>query len=278
MFMVDRVSAGRIGFIEYREQYQGGGAYSNTFVVLDLTTGQKTEIDRFGLSAATFHGGGSGPRRPAGAMALGPDLVAWTRLVEGPGGTVTGELRVAPIADPAASRLVATSVEWVRPLAVDSHRLVYVLGGTSADTLHVRDVESGTDKVIATGPVGNTSLGAIPGFDFGAVSGDWLVWLENAKAPTTTAHAVSLLSGAQRALEVGGSGCVGPTAGTRYFAWTCSKQSTSEPQPLTILDSKTLDPVKPIPLGTGVGTIAIDDGLLWFNVIADNRTVTFFRP
>ncbi|MEK6206991.1 MAG: hypothetical protein AABM32_05060 [Chloroflexota bacterium] len=278
MFLVDRVSAGRIGFIEYREQYQGGGAYSNIFVVLDLTTGRKTEIDRFALTAATYHGGGGGPRRPTGTMALGPDFVAWTRLVEGPGGTMTGELRVAPVADPAASQLVARSAEWLRPLAIDAHRLVYVLGGTTADTLHVRDVESGTDKVIATGPVGNTSLGAVPGWDFAAVSGDWLVWLENAKAPTTTAHAMSLVSGDQRTVDVGGSGCVGPSAGTRYFTWTCSKQSASDPQPLTILDAKTLDLVKPIPLGTGVGTIAMDDGLLWFNVVGSGRTVTFFRP
>jgi hypothetical protein len=278
MFMVDRVAAGRLGFIEYREQYQGGGAYSETFVVVDLTTGQKSEIDRFALTAATYRGGGSAPRRPVGTMALGIDLVAWTRLVEDPGGTITGELRVASITNPAASQLIASSVVWIRPLAVDGHRLVYVLGGSGADTLHVRDLESGADRVIATGPVGNTSLGAIPGFDFAAVSGDWVVWLENAKSPATTAHAVGLVSGEQRALDVGGSGCVGPTAGTRYFAWTCSKQSTSDPQPLTILDAKTLAPVKPIPLGTGVGTIAVDEGLLWFNVVDSGRTVTLFRP
>ena len=279
MFMVNRVSSGRIGFSEYRAPYQGGGAYSETFVVVDLGSGQRTEIDRFALTAASYRGGGAAPRRPVGAMALGPDHVAWTRLVEGPGGSVTGELRIARLNDPSASRVIASSTEWVRPLSLDAQRLVYVLATKTAESLHVIEVSSGVDKIVATGAVGNTVLGEIPGWDFAVVSGDWLVWLENAKSPTTTAHALNLVSGEQRALDVGGSGCVGPSAGTRYFAWTCSKQSSSDPQPLTILDAKTLAPVKPIPLGTGVGTTAIDDGLMWFNVVdSSHRTVTLFRP
>ena len=278
MFMVDRVSSGRIGFGEYRESYQGGGAFSETFVVIDLGSGHKTEIDRYAMTAASYRGGGAAPRRPVGAMELGPNHVAWTRLVEGSAGAVTGELRIAPLNDPSASRVIASSAEWVRPLSLDAQRLVYVLAAKTEESLHVLDVSSGVDKVVATGAVGNTVLGEIPGWDFAAISGDWLVWLENAKAPTTTAHAMNLVTGDQRTLDVGGSGCVGPTAGTRYFAWTCSKQSTSDPQPLTILDARTLDPVKPIPLGTGVGTIAIDDGLLWFNTIGSGRTVTLYRP
>ena len=138
------------------------------------------------------------------------------------------------------------------------------MGGQTEDQLRVREITSGVEMVVATAPVRNTGVFGGPGIDRAVVSGDWAVWIDEAKAPTTSARALSLVSGERRALDVGGSGCVGPTAGSRYFAWTCSRQPTSNLQPLTILDAKTLAPVMPIPLDTGVGTIAVDDGLLWF--------------
>src|SRR5258708_11334829 len=95
-----QVVAGRAAMIEYREPVQGGGAYSDDFTVVDLSTGKATAIDRFAMSPATFRGGGGRPRRPAGSIVLGPDRVAWTRLTEGPGGSGTGQLRVAPLAAP----------------------------------------------------------------------------------------------------------------------------------------------------------------------------------
>jgi hypothetical protein len=276
MFMVDRVAAGRIGFIEYRETYQSGGAYSEAFVAVDLASGQKTEIDRFALSAATYRGGGGGPRRPAGAMTLGPDHVAWTRLVEGPGGTVTGELRIAPLTDPKASQVVTASTEWVRPLDLDSQRLVYVLGGKTEDTLHVRDVQSGADKVIASGAVGDQQRGEVPGFGYAAVSGDWAVWLDGLKGTSPSGHALNLVTGEGRVLKVAGSSCSGVSGGSRYFVWACGR--SDDPRDSLIVDAKTLDTVRPIPAGTGVGLIASDDGLLWFSVPGSGRTVTLFRP
>jgi hypothetical protein len=276
MFMVDRVSSGRIGLVEYREPVQGGGAYSEVFVVVDLASGQKIEIDRFSLSAATYHGGGGGPRRPVGAIVLGPDHVAWTRLVEGTDGSVIGELRIAPLADPKTSQLVATTGDWLRPLDVDGHRLVYVLGGKTEDTLHVRDLNRATDKVLATGAVGNTARGEVPGFDYAAVSGDWAVWLDDLKVASTKAHALNLASGDERALEVGGSQCSGVSAGARYFVWACGK--SDDPRDSLIIDAKTLDRVQPIAGSTGVGIVATADGLLWFNVTGNSRTVTLFTP
>lgn len=277
-FMLEKVSAGRIAFMEYREPYQGGGAYSENVLVVDLSTGQKIEMDRFSLSAATYRGGGGAPRRPVGSVVLGPDHAAWTRLVEGAGGSVSGVLRIAPLSDPASVQTIASSSEWVAAIGLDSRRLVYIVGGKTEDQLRVRDISSGIDTLVATAPVSNTAVFGGPGMDYAVVSGDWAVWFEDPKTPTTSARAVNLVSGEQRPLDVGGSGCVGPTAGSRYFAWTCSKQPTSNLEPLTILDATTLAPVKPIPLGTGVGTIAMDDGLLWFNVIDSSRTVTLFRP
>src|SRR5437867_5913665 len=73
-----QVVAGRVALIEYREPFQGGGAYSEDFTIIDLSTGKTTLIDRFGLSSATYRGGGGGPRRPVGHMVIGPDHVAWT--------------------------------------------------------------------------------------------------------------------------------------------------------------------------------------------------------
>ena len=275
-FMMDRVSGRRIGFIEYRETYQSGGAYSDVFVVVDIASGQKTEIDRFALSAATYRGGGGGPRRPVGTITLGPDHVAWTRLVEGPGGTVTGELRIAPITDPTASQVVTTSSEWVRTLDLDSQRLVYVLGGKTEDTLHVREVQSGIDKVVATGAVGDQQRGEMPGFDYAAVSGVWAVWLDGLKATSPSGHALNLVTAEERVLKVAGSSCSGVSGGSLYFVWACGRADV--PRDSLIVDAKTLDPVRPVPADTGVGLIASDDGLLWFSVPGSGRTVTLFRP
>src|SRR5205814_3715746 len=115
---------------------------------------------------ATYRGGGGAPRRPAGSIVIGPDRAAWTRLIEGPGGSVTGELRVARLVDPERSTPIASSMEWVAPLAVDDHRLLYVLGGKADDQLHVRDLDTDADRVVVTGAVGDVQRdGAIPGFN-----------------------------------------------------------------------------------------------------------------
>jgi hypothetical protein len=278
MFMVDRVANGRVGFIEYRAPYQGGGAYSNDFVVLDLASGVKTEIDRFALSAATYRGGGGGPRRPVGAIVLGPDHVAWTRLVEGSGGSITGELRIASLADPAEQQLVATSSEWIRPLDIDAERLVYVLGGRTEDALHVRDIATGADRVLLTGAVGDTVRGVIPDFDQAAVSGDWAVWLTDPKNFASKGQALNVRTGERRDLETGGSSCYGVSAGTRYFAWGCGKSSDAAAPPVLVIDAKTLEPLATLPSGIGVGVDATGDGLIWFNVNGSSRTVTLFRP
>jgi hypothetical protein len=276
MFMVDRVSSGRIAFIEYREPYQGGGAYSNVFVVLDLARGDKKEIDRFALSAATYRGGGGAPRRPVGAMALGPDHVAWTRLIEGPGGSITGELRMASLLDPVRSDVVATSAEWLRPIDLDEHRLVYVVGGKTEDALHVRDVVTGADRVALTGPVGDTVRGEIPAFDQAAVSGDWAVWMVDPKTITSKGQAFNLRTGERRDLEVKGSSCYGVSAGARYFVWGCGKPN--DPTDALVIDAKSLAPVAPVPPAVGVDLAASGDGLLWLNVSGSSRTVTLFRP
>jgi len=271
-FSGGRVANGRVALLEYREPFQGGGAYSVDFTVVDLATGTATAIDRFAMTSATYRGGGSNSRRPNASIVLGADRVAWTSLVEGPGGSVTGELRVASLADPARATLIAASAEWIGPLGLDAHRLLYVLGGKTEDELHLRDLDSGADKVVVAGAVGDQQReGGIPGFNAAVLSGDWAVWLDTPRsAAAGMIRAVNVVSGGVRTIDAGGSSCSQVTAGTRYVAWYCS------PSVNGIRDVETLEPAREVPVG--VAPEASDDALLWFTVVPSGRTVTLFRP
>ncbi|HEV2010692.1 MAG TPA: hypothetical protein VGS17_06655 [Candidatus Limnocylindria bacterium] len=283
MFMQQRVAAGRIALLEYREPFQGSGAFSVKVVVVDLSSGRATTVDEYALTSATYHGGGGGPRRPWSALTLGPDRIAWTRLIEGPGGSITGELEIASLTDPTPHQAIASSGEWIAPLAIDATRLVYVVGGKTEDQLHVRDVASGGDTIVARATVGNTAVVGSPGIDYAAVSGKWAVWPESATAPTAkgapsfsaTIHALDLTTRAERTFDAGGAYCPRITAGSRYFAWYCG--SLAEPNP-QLYDAATLQPATAVPPGVGVGAVAADDGVIWFNLVPNGRTVTLFRP
>jgi hypothetical protein len=281
MFQAERVASGRMALVEYREPVQGGGAFSEVVIVTDLVTGAKIEMDRFSLSAATYRGGGGAPRRPVTALALTADRVAWTRLVEGPAGTWMGELRLASIADPRAQQVIASSSEWIQPIALDSHRLVYIMGGQTEDQLRVREITTGVEMVVATAPVRNTSFFGPPGIDRAAVSGDWAIWIDEAivVGDTTQAVAVNLTTGERRALDPAGTGCDSVTAGSRYFAWSCAK-SNGAGEPYIVLDAKTLSRVPLARQGLSYGLVAVDDVLVWLTALngGAGRTVTLYRP
>jgi hypothetical protein len=267
-----QVVAGRVAFIEYRAPFQGGGAYSEDFTVIDLSTGKTTAIDRFALSSATYHGGGGGPRRPVGRTVLGPDHVAWTRLIEGPGGSITGELRVTTLADPARTKVIGSSVEWISPLSVDAHRLLYVVGSKTLDQLRLVDLATGADRVIASAALpADIQATPLPGLDRAALSGDWAIWTDSPRASDGMLRAVNVASGAQRTIEMGGSSCTEPSLGTRYIAWFCAGGVVG------MLDPKTLEPLTTKPAGIGVAPIASDDALLWFDLSTNPRRVVLFR-
>jgi hypothetical protein len=267
------VVAGRVALIEYRELYQGGGAYSEDFTVIDLSTGKTIAIDRFALSSATYRGGGGAPRRPVGRMVLGLDRVAWTRLVEGPGGSVTGELRVAPLADPSNVKIVGSSAEWISPLSLDTRRLLYVLGSKTVDELRLVDLATGTDRVIASAALPtDVQVTPLPGLDRALLSGDWAIWLDSPRATDGSLRAVNTVSGVARTIAMGGSSCTEPSIGTRYIAWYCAAGVVG------ILDPKTLDPLATKPAGIGVAPIASDDALLWFDLSTNPRHVVLYRP
>lgn len=268
-----QVVAGRVALIEYREPFQGGGAYSEDFTVVDLSTRKATAIDRFALSSATYRGGGGGPRRPVGRIVLGPDRVAWTRLVEGPGGSVTGELRVATLADPARATTIAVSAEWISPLGVDAHRLLYVVGSKLEDQLHVLDLDTGADRVIASGAMpADVQVNSLPGLGRAVLSGDWAIWLDRPRATDGMLRAVNIASGVQRTIDMRGSSCSEPSAGTRFIAWYCAGGVVG------IIDAKTLEPLATTPVGIGVAPLASDDALLWFDLSTNPRQVVLYRP
>ena len=267
-----QVVGGRGAVTEYREVVLGGGAFSEDFTVVDLSTGKATRIDGFALSPATFRGGGGGPRRPVGRIVLGTEWVAWTRLVEGSGGSLTGELRAATLADPTRAKVVGTSAEWISPLDVDAHRLLYVVGSKVEDQLHLLDLDTGADRVIARAamPV-DIQVSPVPGLDRAALSGDWAIWLDTPGTGPGTLRAVNVVSGAQRTIDAGGSSCSEPSVGTRYIAWYCSAVVVG------IIDAKTLEPL-PKPAGMGVAPVASDDGVVWFDLRTNPRQVVLYRP
>jgi hypothetical protein len=267
-----QVVAGRVALIEYREPFQGGGAFSEDFTVIDLATGKTTAIDRFALSSATYHGGGGGPRRPVARMVIGPDHVAWTRLVEGSRGSITAELRVATLADPVRARIVGSSAEWISPLSVDAHRLLYVLGSKTEDQLHLLDLNTGADRVIVSAamPV-DIQVAPLPGLDHALLSGDWAIWLDSPRASDGLLRAINIADGVDRKIAMGGSSCSEPSIGTKYVAWYCSAGVVG------ILDAKTLSPLATKPPGIGVAPEASDDALLWFDLSTNPRRVVLFR-
>lgn len=282
MFQFEEIASGRMALVEYREPIQGGGAFSEVVVVIDLVTGGKLEMDRFSLSPATYRGGGGAPRRPVTAIALGSDRVAWTRLMEGPAGVITGELRLAPFADPRAQQVIASSSEWVQPIGLDSRRLVYIVGGKTEDQLRIREITSGVDTLVATAPVRNTAVFGPPGIDRAAVSGDWAIWIDEARVvgDLTQAIAVNLTTADRRTLDTAGTGCSSVTAGSRYFAWSCAKSNATSAEPYVVLDAKTLSPIALTRQGLSYGLAAVDDALVWLTALngGGSRTVTTYRP
>lgn len=282
MFQFEKVANGRMALVEYREPAQGGGAFSEVVVVTDLVTGAKIEMDRFSLSPETYRGGGGAPRRPVTAVALDADRAAWTRLVEGPAGVITGELLLAPIADPSAQQVIGSSSEWIQPIGLDSRRLVYIVGGKTEDQLRIREITSGVDTLVATAPVRNTAVFGPPGIDRAAVSGDWAIWIDEARVvgDTTQAVAVNLTTGERRTLDAAGTSCDSVTAGTRYFAWSCAKRNATSAVPFVVLEAKMLSPIAVVPPALSYGLAAVDDALVWLTALngGGSRHVTVYRP
>jgi hypothetical protein len=280
-FRIQRVSEGHMAIVAYRED--GEGAYNESIVVLDLATGAATTIDHYALSKATFRGGGGAPRRPVGQIALGQQMIAWTHLFERAGGAVEGELRVAPLADPRATTVIARSTEWIEPVAIDQRSVAYVLGGSERDELRVRDIATGGDRHL-TAFAAQTQ---VSGRGAPARSGPWVGWLETkpALAPTravpsiVTFEAFNIATGEERSMNTGGPGCSPLTANAFAFAWSC-RSSADPPATLQAFDVaqwKLVDVLRPGSVSP-FGLQAVDSGFVWTDADGAQRQVHLFTP
>jgi hypothetical protein len=248
-FRIQRVSEGHMAIVAYRED--GEGAYNESIVVLDLATGAATTIDHYALSKATFRGGGGAPRRPVGQIALGQQMIAWTHLFERAGGAVEGELRVAPLADPRATTVIARST-----------------GGDRHLTAFAAQTQ-------------------VSGRGAPARSGPWVGWLETkpALAPTravpsiVTFEAFNIATGEERSMNIGGLGCSPLTANAFAFAWSC-RSSADPPATLQAFDVaqwKLVDVLRPGSVNP-FGLQAVDSGFVWTDADRAQRQVHLFTP
>lgn len=272
---------GFLALLEYREQ--GAGAYTERLVVVDLPSGRPQVVDSYALSAATFRGGGGGPPRPAGAMMLGGGLVAWVRLVEGSGGSTTGELRVSLPNQPAQAKLVATSDTSIRPISVDVFSLVYRITRGFTTEIRVRDLASGAERVLATRAVRDiTNVSAGLPFDRAARSAAWVGWVEDPQSGTptpteSTLHAVNIANGATRELSLGNSYCPMITGNDRFFALNCSGA-----RPSVVLVDTISWTALPTATSVSSGPFLLQASdmseLLWQDRLAGSRRVVLFTP
>lgn len=280
-FVLQRVSNGRMALMEYRED--GEGAYNGTIVVLDLRTGVATAIDRYFLSKATFRGGGGAPRRPGQEIALGLNTIAWTHLFERAGGSLEGELRVAPLADLRAVTVIARSTEWIAPIAGDERSVTYVLGGTERDEVRVRDLATGADRRLTTF-ASPTQVSERSG---PARTGSWVGWLETkpANPPTravpsnVTFQALNIATGEERSVDAGGASCSQLTANALAFVWSCRSSAVAPPtlQAFAVAQWKFIDVVRP-GWARSSELQAVDGGFLWTDVDGGTRQVHLFIP
>jgi hypothetical protein len=282
-FSLEKVASGRMAMSEYRAELLSGGAYDVTVVVVDLSTGQKRDVDHFALSSATFHGGGGGPRHAVGGLiALGTNNIGWTHLYELPGGNVESELRVASLSDPSRATALGRSREWIEPISIDDKRLMYVVGGTERDELRVRDLATTQDRSLAFLRAPTQSAGR----DGPLASAVWAGWLDHpalSGAPdakpgsptTTTFRAVNVETGELRERDLGPDYCHSFTANAETFVWQCGAATAK----VQAFDPNTwADRTVVVSGGPPVSLAAAAGGFIWREAVAGTPLVTLFTP
>jgi len=268
--------AGKLAVLEYRESVQSGGASESTVVLIDLGTGAATPLDRFALSAATFHGGGGGPRGPRSTLVLSGAKIAWSRLNELPGGVVEGELRIADTTEPQRFTTIGRSSVTIEPLWIDARTLGYLLGGSEEDEIRVRDLASGTERTLArvTAPFQDRGIGGI------ARSGRFIGWIDNlpggsgARGSTMTSvfHATDIATGATRELDLGPVTCRGLSGNAIGFAWWPCQPDQTDGRTLNYFDAepwKTVDIVRSSDRPNDLQ--AVEGGFIWFDLVGGLR-------
>jgi hypothetical protein len=282
-FSSEKVGSGRMAMSEYRAELLSGGGYDVTVVVVDLSTGQKRDVDHFALSSASFHGGGGGPRHAVGGLiALGTNNIAWTHLYELPDGNVESELRVASLSDPSRATVVGRSRDWIEPISIDDKQLLYGVGGTERDELRVRDLATTGERSLAFLRAPTQSAGR----DGPVASAVWAGWLDypplsgapDAKpsSPTTTTfRAVNVETGELRERDLGPDYCHSLTANAETFVWQCGAATAK----VQAFDPNTwADRTVVVSGGPPVSLVAATGGFIWREAVAGTPLVTLFTP
>lgn len=199
------------------------------------------------------------------------------RLVEGTGGSVTGELRVGLPHRAADAQLVARSDVLIRPVAiVEATTLVYVIAVERGVELRAREITSGAERVLAVGQI--SAAGVVP-FRNAAHSGSWIAWVEETSAPTSTVRAIDLKGGATRDVPLGQSYCPMLTANDRYLALNCSAQQ-GQPR-MVLIDTRSWTEL-PVAQTTSNGPFFLAAGgmteLLWQDRFDGRQRVIRFVP
>lgn len=286
LYNAPTLSDGFLAFYEYREQ--GGGAFSEKLVVVDLPFGRPQVVDSYALSAAPYRGGGGGPPRPTGSAVMGGGLIAWVRLVEGSGGAVTGQLRIGLPHQATQARLIDTSDVSIHPIAIDVQAtrttLVYSIARGGSVELRAREIDSGADRVLATAPLG--APGSTMPFQAVARSGEWVAWVDEtapaagATFARSTLRAVSIATGTTRTRSLDDSSCPVLTGNPRYFALDCIGPGTAGPR-LVLIDAATWTDV-PVARPTSDGPFALEAKglleLLWQDRMNGLRRAVLFTP
>jgi hypothetical protein len=134
---------GQLGVLSWSRTSAGE---SYRYEIDDLASGTTRTLDT-SEAPGHFHGEGS-PEQADPALIVGQNAVAFVHLfVQGP--DLVGELRVGPAAGPMKS--VFTSKRPVRPVALSDTTLAYAVPSAEGSQLHVYDLASGRDRVVARG-------------------------------------------------------------------------------------------------------------------------------
>jgi hypothetical protein len=211
---------GRLGVVAWSRTSAGE---SYRYELDDLASGTTRTLDTSD-APGHFHGQGA-PVQADPALVVGPNAVAYIHLfVQGP--DLVGELRVGPAAGPMKS--VFTSKLPVRPVALSETTLAYTVPSADGSQLHVYDLASGRDRVVARGRLG---------FGFALGPGRILYTVQSLDREPGRAMIQDLVTGNESVLVSGT--CGSPSLDDRYATVSCSdpNQATTA---ITIYELATL--------------------------------------
>ena len=201
------VANGRVAVGVRRSPLQGGGAFSAELIVIEAASAARSTVWAGSFSAATFRGGGGGPKRATERFVLAAGHIAYTRLTEVAGGDLAGELRVRDLAN-GRETVIDGSPRWIEPVAFAGSVLAYALAGDPLDEIRSIDLAGGAARTLVRAPIIRSH----------AFSGRWLLYTT---APNEQVGPYRLVlrdlgNGAERTLD---AFAAGPSLNETHAVW-----------------------------------------------------------